>query len=199
MLAAPEAPWQLHLTSIKPWPSCRHTHPAVEAALELHGRVAPGNVAELRIETYRAALALCDNAAPTSEYEAKFSLQHCTAAALADGALTLGSFDGPARSRLAPLAVRARAAVVAEYDGAYPDRWGSRVTVRTLDGAMLAAERPVCKGDPEQPVTPREMRTKAAMLLQHGGWTKERANSLIEALLALPDGGDLPDLAQLVS
>ena len=40
VLAAPEAPWQLRLTSIKPWPSCRHTHPAIEAALALHGRVA---------------------------------------------------------------------------------------------------------------------------------------------------------------
>lgn len=198
VLAAPESPWQLRLTSIKPWPSCRHTHPAVEAALELHERVSPDAIAELRIETYQAALALCDNAAPTSEYEAKFSLQHCTAAALVDGALALGSFDGAARTRLAALAAKTTAVAVPHYDGAYPDRWGSRVTLRTTSGETLAAERPVCKGDPEQPVTPREMRTKAAMLLTHGGWSKQRADSLIEAVLALPDDGKLPDVAQLV-
>lgn len=32
-------PWQLHLTSIKPWPSCRHTHPAIDCALTLYQRV----------------------------------------------------------------------------------------------------------------------------------------------------------------
>jgi hypothetical protein len=48
-------------------------------------------------------------------------------------------------------------------------------------------------------VTPKELRSKAAMLLQHGGFAHERAVRLIEAVLALPDGGVLPDLAQLVS
>ena len=79
----------------------------------LHGRVEPDAIASVRIETYRAALALCDNAAPTSEYEAKFSLQHCAAAALSDGAVTLGSFDGPARARLALLASRTTAVATA--------------------------------------------------------------------------------------
>ena len=37
------------------------------------------------------------------------------------------------------------------------------------------------------------------MLLQHGGFGDERAASLIEAVLSLPDGGVLPDVAQLVA
>jgi 2-methylcitrate dehydratase PrpD len=94
---------------------------------------------------------------------------------------------------------KATVAVVPEFDDGYPDRWGSRVTVRTSNGETLAAERPVCKGDPEQPVTPREMRTKAAMLLQHGGWTTQQASALIESILALPGDAALPDVAQIVS
>jgi 2-methylcitrate dehydratase PrpD len=199
VLATPDAPWQLRLTSIKPWPSCRHTHPVIDAALELKAKVEPQAISSVRIETYEAALALCDNPAPHSEYEAKFSLQHCAAAALTDGAVTLRSFDGPARTRLAGLAGRTTAAKAAPYDGAYPDRWGARVTLRTTAGETLIAERAACKGDPESPVTPKELRAKAAMLLEHGGFAKERAQSLIEAVLALPDGGELPDVAQLVS
>jgi 2-methylcitrate dehydratase PrpD len=199
VLAAPDSPWQLRLTSIKPWPSCRHTHPVVEAALELHGRVASEAIAEVRIETYQAGLALCDNAAPSSEYEAKFSLQHCAAAALTDGNVTLRSFDGATRGRLAALAARTTAVAAAAFDAAYPDRWGARVSVRTTSGEALTAERPACKGDPEHAVTPKELRAKAALLLQHGGFGDERAASLIAAVLALPDGGVLPDVAQLVS
>jgi hypothetical protein len=71
--------------------------------------------------------------------------------------------------------------------------------LRTTAGETLAAERAACKGDPENPVTPQELRAKAAMLLQHGGFTDERAASLIDAVLALPEGGVLPDIAQLVS
>ena len=199
VLAAPEAPWQLRLTSIKPWPSCRHTHAIVDAALELYGRVEVDAIAEVRIETYRAALALCDQAAPTSEYEAKFSLQHCAAAALSDGTLTLRSFDGAARTRLAALAARTTAIAMPQYDAAYPDRWGARVTLRTTAGETLAADRVACKGDPESPVTSNELRAKASMLLNHGGLADERAASLIDAVLALPEGGALPDVAQLVS
>ena len=35
LLADPESKWQIHQTSIKPWPCCRHTHPAIDAALEI--------------------------------------------------------------------------------------------------------------------------------------------------------------------
>jgi 2-methylcitrate dehydratase PrpD len=199
VLAVPDAPWQLRFTSIKPWPSCRHTHPIVDAALELHGRVAPGSIVDVRVETYQAALALCDQPAPTSEYEAKFSLQHCAAVALSDGAVTLGSFDGPTRARVATLAARTTAVAAPPYAAAYPERWGARVTVRTNAGETLAADRAACKGDPESPITSNELRAKAAMLLEHGGLANERAASLIDAVLALPEGGVLPDVAQLVS
>jgi 2-methylcitrate dehydratase PrpD len=199
VLASPEAPWQLTQTSIKPWPSCRHTHPVIDAALELHGRVAHDAVAAIGIETYGAALALCNRAAPATEYEAKFSLQHCAAAVLTDGTVTLGSFDGPARGRLAPLAARASVVAGQQYDDAYPGRWGARVTVRTQAGDTMSADRVACKGDPENPVSPHELRSKASMLLDHAGFSKQRAASLIDTVLALPDGGVLPNVAELAS
>jgi hypothetical protein len=37
------------------------------------------------------------------------------------------------------------------------------------------------------------------MLLEHGGFAKERAQSFIDAVLELPGGGALPDVAQLTS
>jgi 2-methylcitrate dehydratase PrpD len=198
VVAAPDAPWQLTLTSIKPWPSCRHTHPAIDAALELQPQVSPHDVAHVRIETYRAALDLCDNAVPSSEYEAKFSLHHCVAAALADGRVTLASFDGPARENLAPLRSRVAAAATAEFDSTYPNDWGARVSVRTTSGTVLVAERSACKGDPQQPLARAELRAKAERLLAHAGWTAPRAAALCEAILALADDGSLPDLEPLL-
>jgi 2-methylcitrate dehydratase PrpD len=113
--------------------------------------------------------------------------------------LTLRSFDGAARARLAALAARTTAVATPQYDAAYPDRWGARVTLRTTAGETLAADRAACKGDPENPLTRSELRAKASTLLHHGGFADERAASLIDAVLALPDGGALPNVAQLVS
>src|SRR5262249_6843189 len=49
-------PWKLPGVSIKPYPSCRHTHAAVDAALALHkqlGQLRPEQVARLEIEGYK--------------------------------------------------------------------------------------------------------------------------------------------------
>jgi 2-methylcitrate dehydratase PrpD len=197
VLANPAAPWQLTLTSIKPWPSCRHTHPAVDAALKLHGRVALEDVEKIRIQTYRAALDLCDNPAPASEYEAKFSLHHCAAVALSDGEVTLTSFDAAARNRLVGLRAKTTVEATAEHDAAYPDRWGARLTVLTTEHETLFADCSVCKGDPESPVTPEEMRTKAAMLLAHAGLPTDRARALTEAVISLRAGEALPEIEEL--
>ena len=112
LLADADAAWQLRLTSIKPWPSCRHTHPIIDCALELHGLLDGDPVESVAIRTYQAALDVCDNAEPQSEYEAKFSLYHCAAIALLDGAVGLGSFDDAARARTADLCRRVRVEVV---------------------------------------------------------------------------------------
>ncbi len=197
VLAAPDASWQLRLTSIKPWPSCRHTHPAIEAALELHGRIPNEEIGRIEIETYQTALELCDNAAPASEYEAKFSLQHCAAAAIRNGDVTLGSFDATARQRHVALIAKTTVESSAAHDASYPDRWGARLTVHGLNGQTLVADCPACKGDPESPVTPDEMRAKADQLFSHAGLSAERRQELIEAVLALPNGGELPVIDDL--
>jgi hypothetical protein len=116
---------------------------------------------------------------------------------LTDGAVTLGSFDGAARARLAALAAKASAHATRAYDVAYPARWGARLAVQLAGGETFVAEQPACKGDPEVPVTIKEMRVKAAMLLEHARLPKERGTALIESVIALPEGGTLPDIAQL--
>lgn len=195
--SSPVSPWQLRQTSIKPWPSCRHTHPAVDAALELHGRVQSEDLKAIRVETYQAALDLCDNQKPSSEYEAKFSLHHCAAAAFTDGELGLDSFNAAARERLSKLMAKTTVRASDEFNAAYPSRWGARLTLETAGGERLIAERPICKGDPELPVTPDEMRAKAAMLLSHAGLAEARAEALIDGVLSLPKGRSLPSLDDL--
>ena len=71
-------------TAVKPYPSCRHTHSAIDAALELrraHGLVAQ-DVERVEIGAYRSTIDLTDNPTPAHLYAAKFSVQYCVARAL---------------------------------------------------------------------------------------------------------------------
>ncbi len=192
LLADADAPWQLRLTSIKPWPSCRHTHPTIDAGLSLAPRIGNRKIERIQVATYQAALDVCDRVAPRSEYEAKFSLQHTAAAAITDGHIDFDSFDPPARARLAEIAARVDIAAVAPFVHRYPRAWGAHVCVKLDDGTELNAEREHAFGDPENPLDDGAMRAKAAMLLEYGGIAAPAA--FIDAVLALADDAPLPDL-----
>jgi 2-methylcitrate dehydratase PrpD len=189
VLLEPAAPWQLVQTSIKPWPSCRHTHPSIDAALELHRQLRGRAITDINADVYQAALDVCDRSHPQSEYEAKFSLSHCIAAALADGHVALDSFDSDSRRRLAPLGSRVSAVVTEPYRSAYPDRyWGARISVKVSDGETLIVEKKGCKGDPEFALSRQEMLDKAKMLMQHGGLEQDAVDALVHSILDLATG-----------
>lgn len=186
-----DGPWQLLLTSVKPWPSCRHTHPAIDAAQELRRRVVAGTVEEVEVETYAAALDVCNRPSPQSDYEAKFSLHHCVAAALSR-TVDFAAFTEPARAELAALRERVTVRIAEPYASAYPKAWGSAVTVTVRGGERLTVRRTHAKGDPEAPLTPIELIAKARMLMVHGG--VNQPDRLIDTILALSDDEALPEL-----
>jgi 2-methylcitrate dehydratase PrpD len=181
----PGAPWQLRATSIKPWPCCRHTHPAIDAAIELHGRLGGAVPQAIDVATYGAALEVCDRPAPANEYAAKFSLQHCVALALADGRVGFESFDEVARHRLAPLSQRVALRKAEPFAAAYPQHWGAGIVLKLPDGRELAATRKACRGDPDQPLGDAEMIAKAELLFGHGGIEGKKARRIVEGLLGL--------------
>lgn len=191
--AAPDAPWAVHETSIKPWPCCRHTHPAIDAALELAARAQGRPIAEVKVGTYRAAIDVCDRIRPETEYQAKFSLQHCVAAALGDGKVDFDSFDRAARDRHRALASHVALSASEPFVSAYPAHWGTSVEIVLHDGATLLAARSDAKGDPEAALSAPHMREKATMLMRLGGVPEPKP--LIDAILAMADeGAPLPSL-----
>jgi 2-methylcitrate dehydratase PrpD len=192
--AGEDRPWELTKTSIKPWPCCRHTHPAIDAALALHGEIGGASVAKVRVGAYRAALDVCDRPRPEDPYSAKFSLQHCVAIALKEGAVVQSSFDAAARGRIAEERAAIDVFLEPGIDAAYPGAWGAEVSVETGDGRKLRAVRREAKGDPENPVTAEELSLKARALLTAGGMASADADTFIARVLALPQEGPVRQL-----
>jgi 2-methylcitrate dehydratase PrpD len=186
ILDDPESDWQLLLTSIKPWPSCRHTHPAIDCALELHQKLNGRDVQSIEIDTYQAAMDVCDRPQPDSEYQAKFSLYHCATIALLDGQVGLDSFDSNARQRTAELRSKTSAQVVEPFASQYPKSWGSAVSVKDSDGNILRTKRKDCKGDPELALDNQQMRVKAIGLLNYSGLQAAESEAICGSVLGLP-------------
>jgi 2-methylcitrate dehydratase PrpD len=165
--------WLVHETSLKPYPACRHAHPAIDAALQAVDRGG-----EIVVRTYQDALKFCDRPEPKSVIEGKFSLQHSVAVALNRGVPRLVDFGPEAVNQYA--ATRARVTVTEDghFNAAYPAHYGASVEI---GGQIWTAEDAL--GDPEVPMSEGQVRDKASMLMQEGGMSPTVSETLINATL----------------
>jgi 2-methylcitrate dehydratase PrpD len=192
-----DAEWQVHLTSIKPWPACRHTHPAIDASLAVFDDLDGAAIDRIEVETYQAAIDVCDRPVANSEYEGKFSLQHCVAAALQRGKVDFSAFGSEARRDAAELAKKVRVSAGDPYATSYPVSWGAAVSVTLADGTKLDSAKPECKGDPSSALNDDEMITKARDLIRFGGINDPAP--VIEGVMAMSQGGKSPNVSSLLA
>ena len=191
--------YKLSGVSFKPYPSCRHTHPAVDAALRVHARLngdaEAGRIQQVQIDSYQAALDLCDNPAPLHPYQAKFSLQYCVGRALLQGRLTLPDFEPERLGETAIQALIGRTTTRLEtaMDERYPREWPSRVTVTLTDGRTVAETVDNPKGDPENPLSAAESALKFRGMLVATPF-EANADALVALVESLPDAPSMRDL-----
>ncbi len=178
MRGAGEEDWLMHAVSFKPWPACRHAHPAIDAALAVQQKIPNFSVQmiqQITLKTYRAAIDFCDKPNPTTVAEAKFSLQHAVAAtliAIEGGALPwLDSFSLEAIKQPNIAALRGRVLVLEDttYTSAFPNRYGAEIEVLLNDGSRFWHQQLVAVGDPELPLSASQISQKAANLMASQG------------------------------
>ncbi len=195
------APWKMLDTSFKPWPACRHAHPAIEAVLSIRDGLDSGAVAGIDIFTYLEAVEFCDKPAPGSVDEARFSLQHCAALALVKGPPELSDFEAEGLVDAAVAALRDKVTVKedAEFTKDFPERYGARLEVRLGDGERRQASVATAKGDPENPMSGPEIEAKAQANMSAAGLGREQVERLIAACRALADGGPIAALGDVLA
>lgn len=198
-VTAPEADWLIHATSLKPWPACRHAHPAIDALRDALAQRAPGDdaaVERIEVATYAEALRFCDRPAPATELQAKFSLQHALAALCVHGTPRLEHYTVAACSDPAIAALRARIDVAedAGCSARFPRHYGASVRVHLAGGRVLEAARTDAWGDPEEAMAEADIDAKALALAHWGGVGEPLARELVARVRALAAGGALDDL-----
>jgi 2-methylcitrate dehydratase PrpD len=143
--------------SFKIHSSCRHTHPAIDLILEIQKELSLSvhDVDHIQVKAYQVALTITDNPNPTTVYEAKFSLQFCTALAFVKQRAGLSEFTEQSitDSTIIGLMGKVAVSVDPEVNASYPKRWGTVVEIVLNTGERIHKQTDYPKGDPEKPVT----------------------------------------------
>lgn len=162
-----DSQWEILATGItvKLYPSCAATHPAIDLLLDLRRRegFAADDVEAIEVEVDSMTPRLLIYDRPATGLEGKFSMPFCVAAALVNGEVGISTF-GPERMR-APAIQALMPKVAMRVDPAF-DREAplshTRVTVRLRGGRVVTASADGARGYPARPASEDELAAKFA-------------------------------------
>jgi 2-methylcitrate dehydratase PrpD len=194
--------WEILDTGItvKLYPSCAATHPALDALLDLKQRepflASEVERIDIGVDAITPTVLLYNR--PATGLEGKFSMPFCAAAAVHDGRVGLETFAADRLNDpvLGALSQRVVMSVDSTLDSTAPALTQARVRVRLKDGRVLAADANGARGYPDRPATGEQLAAKflacAALALPEA-----RARQALEALQTIdsvPDIGAVTDL-----
>lgn len=187
--------WEFLRDMIKPYPCGVVLHPAIDAAVELHARaVRPEDVASVVVRCHPLVADLTNIAAPTTALEARFSVTHAVACALADGAVDQGSFGEEQIRR--PEVARLRAGVQVRPD---PDLARDEVElIAELDGGgQERSHIRHARGSQDRPLSSNEVEDKIRRLCR--GTLPDGGDALLVGCSNLAQAPDLQELVDAVA
>ncbi|MGE3960497.1 MAG: MmgE/PrpD family protein [Dehalococcoidia bacterium] len=187
--------WELRRNGLKPYANGVVSHPIQDGVIALrneHG-LAAEQVSRIALRVSHLVPELMNRAAPTTGLEAKFSFQHCAAAALVDGAGHDAQFN--LDRVLDPAIAALRAKVTHEVDPSLPEH-EAYVSIELTDGRTLSTHVSHASGSPENPLTDAQLSDKFHALVEPVLGTG-RSRRLFEAAWSLDEAPDVTDLLRL--
>ena len=165
--------WATAETSFKYHASCRHTHPAADALLQVMQahQLQPEDLGRVVTHVHQGAIDVLGPVVnPTTVHQSKFSMGTVLALVARFGHAGLAEFgqhfqDASTRA----LCGRVEMVLDSEVDAAYPQRGIGTVTVHTTDGRVLTGRIDEPKGDPGNTLSRAEISAKALRLAAFSG------------------------------
>lgn len=152
--------------SIKPYPSCAFTHPAIDAALYIKKeyKVSADDIAEIALGVSPFDKQILIHHSPRTGLEGKFSLEYAVARAFLSGEVKLRQLTDEAVADLGVKSLMKKMRWVEKYPmpvmGTAEGLGTKSVTVKLKDSREYSKEVTVAKGTPQNPLTPDEFNSK---------------------------------------
>lgn len=183
----------IHTIYRKPYASCRHCHPAIEAAqkVKIDNQISIENIKKILIETYDLALKGHDHKEITSVSSAKMSIPYSVAVMLYTNQCGYHSFTEELIDDKSLQDIINKIEVVAddELSKLVPKNRSARVTLLTYDKSYsYLVDNP--KGEPENPITFDEIENKFREFSQIYGLNKKEIDKMIDVIQNLENEFD---------
>lgn len=187
-----DAPLAITQIYMKTYAACRHTHPAIEAALTLRKEhLEPLNllnslnqIDSIKVEAYKLAVAGHDHTDILGVSSAKMSMPFAVALALCKGSAGMKDFNEANVIDKEILALTRKVKVVEneELSALVPKKRASILYIMMKDGATLSHRVDYPKGEPENPLTDEELIKKFNALAMVSGLSGENCNKVVELI-----------------
>jgi 2-methylcitrate dehydratase PrpD len=156
---------------LKKYPSCYHTHRALDGVFQLLGEhcLSDKDIAEIDVGTSERAMRVLAFSEPETPYQAKYSMPHCIAAAVVDHQVTLDTFTAQKMEDRGIVEAKKKVHLSFPNVPIWPgladvgpdtEFVGNPVTIRTKDGRSYNARVDIPRGDPALPLTDDELLAK---------------------------------------
>lgn len=170
----------------KPYASCRHCHPSVEAALYIlrNNLENSNNIDKIDITTYDLAIYGHDHKIIDGTGSAKMSIPYSVAAALVLNDAGIKSLSTKAINNryIKTLIEKINIYENPEYSAQVPNKRISNVTITLLNGDTFSHQVTFPKGEPENPMTREELIDKFYQLTNYAGIEKQVQNKVVDCI-----------------
>lgn len=183
----------------KPYASCRHCHPPIEAALKnkAQNNINIDEIKSILVETYSLAIFGHDQAEVDSVSAAKMSTPFSIATALVNGLAGFGSYSVECinNSKITDLAKKVSIVESEEFNKAFPKKRGAIVTIKTANNKYsYRVDYPL--GEPENPMDRETLISKLYELGLFADKSKEHLDSVLKMVLDLEN--NLSELIDII-
>lgn len=173
---------------LKPYASCRHTHPEIEAAFNIRNETGFDiqSIQSINVLTYKGVIGKHDNNEILGESSARMSIPYSIAVALQTGRAGIAEFSSPYITD--PFVLRLNKMVVIKGDEELsklvPDKRVAILTVTQNNGKKFTCRVEYPKGEPENPLSMEELYIKFSSMCSHAGkneqWSKKLFDNIIQ-------------------
>lgn len=172
---------------LKPYASCRHTHPEIEAAfnIRLKKDFDIRKVSDIEVVTYKGVIGKHDSNEIYGESSARMSIPYSVAVALQTGRAGIKEFESPYIEDSFILGINKLVIIKGdeELSKMVPDKRVAVVNVKQNDGKSFSCRIEYPKGEPENPLTSEELFIKFSEMILHAGKTEEYAKMLFDYIM----------------
>ena len=179
---------------LKPYPGCRHLHPAIDAFSKIldEDQVRPEKIERVHVGTYKVAVST-EIHTLNSRGDAYFNIPYALGAKAILGRNDYDAFSERhfKNARLLGFMKKVRVDVDPDVDKRYPKQRGATVEVLTQDGKVYTSRVPCPLGEPENPL-PLSVTLEKFRVAAGNDLSKENMER-IEGLLNVPDPSESAD------